>query len=66
MPHFFIDSKNIIKDKILINDNENYLAGDKYSLNPFSFVILCHKNDINEKQQQKSSEIHLLKGRDSR
>ncbi|MBO5738600.1 16S rRNA (uracil(1498)-N(3))-methyltransferase [bacterium] len=24
MPHFFIDSKNIIKDKILINDNENY------------------------------------------
>ena len=50
----------------VVNDDKNYFAGDKYSLKPFSFVILCHKNDIKEKQLQKLPMVHITKGRNTR
>ena len=48
-----------------VNDDKNYFAGDKYPLKPFSFVLLCHKNNTNEKQQQKLPITYISKGRDA-
>jgi glycogen operon protein len=45
-----------------VNEEQDFKAGDKYALKPFSYVILSHKNSKNNGRVLQKQQAQILKG----